>query len=183
MNGQFLFRLRCCGRGVQGFICSDCVNKNTMHTHYIAEIYSVKNQSWRTIHNIFSVCNNSLSCRHRNLVSLNGVIHFIAYKDREFGVFFKYFYLVDENFVVTPMPSKCEKHLSLNLHVLGDHVCIIGTFYKEISIWSPKQNGKTWNNIKTFPTFGSLIGQPGWYAGDVICVKENGNILCKMDGG
>ncbi|KAG5588579.1 hypothetical protein H5410_049013 [Solanum commersonii] len=32
------------------------VNKNTMDTRYIVEIYSVKNQSWRTIPNIFSIC-------------------------------------------------------------------------------------------------------------------------------
>ncbi|KAK4724451.1 hypothetical protein R3W88_027230 [Solanum pinnatisectum] len=158
----------------------DIVNKNTTDKCYIVEIYSIKNQSWRTIPNIFSVCADFVLLRNYKPVSLNGVIYFMAFKRENLNDCVVSFHLVDEKFIVMSMPYKCRDLLSrLNLRIFGDRFCIMGTFDKEFLIWSLEKDWKTWNNITRFPTLGMI----GYYGSDVICIKENGNILCRMDGG
>ncbi|XP_069150419.1 uncharacterized protein [Solanum lycopersicum] len=61
------------------------------------EVYSIKNQCWRTIHNTFPASYRYLDY---NQVSLNGVIHRMSLNDAVIS-----FHLVDEKFIVTPLPS------------------------------------------------------------------------------
>ncbi|MCD7456586.1 hypothetical protein HAX54_032305 [Datura stramonium] len=167
---------------------------------YIVEIYSVKNQSWRTIPNIFPDPTDFPLYLFRSIVSLNGVIHIMpgtgnrAAEPGQYSVIS--FHLADEKFTAMPVPSKCGELLIL--HAYGDRVCVVGTVGQEILIWSPEKDGETgfltWNNIRKFPALGSVVGMPQYSGnvilvmeygniGDLICVKEDGNILWKRNTG
>ncbi|KAK4710155.1 hypothetical protein R3W88_004668 [Solanum pinnatisectum] len=147
-----------------------------MHPRYIVEVYSVKNQCWRIIHNIFPVPND-LSYLYNGQVSLNGVIHRMSHNGEEYKIIS--FHLADEKFTVTPMPSTCGKHPEL--HAWEDRVCVFTTVDKEILVWSLEKDRKTalltWNYIDKLPTLFSLIETPSLPVGNFICIKENGNIL------
>ncbi|XP_049382804.1 F-box/kelch-repeat protein At3g23880-like [Solanum stenotomum] len=159
-------------------------NDSLRHPRYFVEVYSVKNQCWRTIHNIFPGPSDPLPPHiYHDQVSLNGVIHRIAYNWTIHMIIS--FHLADEKFIVTPVPSTCG--IKPTLYALGDRVCVLATVGEEILIWSPEKDSKTvWNCINKFPTLVSLIGKPSHslsFAGNFMCVKDNGNILWrKLEG-
>ncbi|KAK4710160.1 hypothetical protein R3W88_004673 [Solanum pinnatisectum] len=163
-------------------ICVHClidVNFN------VVEVYSVKNQCWRAIHNTFPVSPDSYYQHlYSNQVSLNGVIHRMSYNGAVIS-----FHLVDEKFIVTPVPSTCGERPTL--HALGDGVCVFTTVGGENLIWSLEKD--RWNCINKFPTLLSLLGIPILYVpiagvkylsvGAFLFVKENGNILWRKHNG
>ncbi|PHT85405.1 hypothetical protein T459_07511 [Capsicum annuum] len=172
-------------------LCVHVFTTNTTDQHYIFEIYSVKNQYWRTIDNTCPIPTDFSLHLNCNIISLNGSIHIMASNEEESEHMVMSFHLADETFVVIPAPSKCGE-LSI-LHTFGDHVCVMGTVGQETLIWSLEKDGKTWNNIRKFPAFPTRIGKPQYSGnvicvteygntGDLICVKENGNILWSKDG-
>ncbi|XP_049382801.1 F-box/kelch-repeat protein At3g23880-like [Solanum stenotomum] len=151
----------------------------------VVEVYSVKNQCWRAIHNTFPVSPDSYNqYLYSNQVSLNGVIHRMSYNRAVIS-----FHLVDEKFTVTVVPKTCGKQPTL--HVLGDGVCVFTTVGEENLIWSLEKD--RWNCINKFPTLLSLIGMPILYlpirgikyrpVGAFLFVKENGNILWRRHNG
>ncbi|KAJ8547114.1 hypothetical protein K7X08_010700 [Anisodus acutangulus] len=177
-----------------------CVHKvtrdDTTYPRYLVEIYSVKNQSWRTIDNIFPVPTDFPLHVYNDPVSLNGVIHIMANSFEggveEFEHWVISFHLADDKFIVTPLPDDCGEHLKLC--AFRDRVCLIGTVGREISIWLLEKDGKTWNNITKFPALGTVIGKPMYSGnikfvkeygniGDVICVKDNRNVLWRKNDG
>ncbi|XP_015160423.1 F-box/kelch-repeat protein At3g23880-like [Solanum tuberosum] len=106
------------------------------------EVYSVKNQCWRAIHNTFPVSPDSYNQHlYSNQVSLNGVIHRMSYNRAVIS-----FHLVDEKFTVTVVPKTCGKQPTL--HVLGDGVCVFTTVGEENLIWSLEKD--RWNCINKF---------------------------------
>ncbi|KAG5620803.1 hypothetical protein H5410_006021 [Solanum commersonii] len=146
----------------------------------VVEVYSIKNQCWRTIHNTFPPSHRYLD---NNQVSLNGVIHRMSLNRAVIS-----FHLVDEKFIVTPVPRTCGERPTL--HALGDGVCVFTTVGEENLIWSLEKD--RWNCINKFPTLDSLIVMSYWsLIGDVtpntvgifLFVKENGNILWRRYDG
>ncbi|TMW81288.1 hypothetical protein EJD97_010634 [Solanum chilense] len=142
----------------------------------VVEVYSIKDQCWRTIHNTFP--GSSHSYLDDNQVSFNGVIHRMSLSAAIIS-----FHLVDEKFIVTPVPRTCGERPTL--HALGDCFCVFTTVGEENLIWSLDKN--RWNCISKFPTLNSLIGMSIWSdlqpEGIFLFVKENGNILwTKYDG-
>ncbi|XP_069150400.1 uncharacterized protein [Solanum lycopersicum] len=115
----------------------------------VVEVYSIKDQHWRTIHSAFPICPDDSSHTYLddNQVSLNGVIYRMSY-DKEIISF----HLVDEKFMVTPVPRTCGERPKL--HALGDGVCVFTTVGEENLIWSLEKD--RWNCIHKFPTFDSL---------------------------
>ncbi|XP_015064705.1 F-box/kelch-repeat protein At3g23880-like [Solanum pennellii] len=91
----------------------------------VVEVYSIKDQHWRTIHSAFPICpdDSSHTYLYDNQVSLNGVIYRMSY-DKEIISF----HLVDEKFIVTPVPRTCGERPKL--HALGDGVCVFTTHYE-----------------------------------------------------
>ncbi|XP_049360464.1 uncharacterized protein LOC125825174 [Solanum verrucosum] len=148
-------------------------NDSLRHPRYFVEVYLVKNQCWRTIHNIFPGPSDPLPPHiYHDQVSLNGVIHRIAYNWTIHMIIS--FHLADEKFIVTPVPSTCG--IKPTLYALGDRVCVLATVGEEILIWSPEKDSKTvWNCINKFPTLVSLIGKPSHsqvtQVGDFIAKK------------
>ncbi|KAK4710151.1 hypothetical protein R3W88_004664 [Solanum pinnatisectum] len=151
----------------------------------VVEVYSVKNQCWRAIHNTFPVSPDSYyQDLYSNQVSLNGVIHRMSCNRAVIS-----FHLVDEKFTVTVVPKTRGKQPTL--HVLGDGVCVFTTVGEENLIWSLEKDG--WNCINKFPTLLSLLGMPILYVpiagvkylsvGAFLFVKENGNILWRKHNG
>ena len=137
----------------------------------VVEVYSIKDQHWRTIHSAFPICPDDSSHTYLddNQVSLNGVIYRMSY-DKEIISF----HLVDEKFMVTPVPRTCGERPKL--HALGDGVCVFTTIGEENLIWSLEKD--RWNCIHKFPTFDSLTRMSDLEPqGIFLCVKENGNIL------
>ncbi|XP_060182029.1 F-box/kelch-repeat protein At3g23880-like [Lycium barbarum] len=165
------------------------------YPRYFVEIYSVKNQSWRTIDNIFPVPTDFPLSLLNDPISLNGAIYIMAISGKGNGAEFEHsvisFDLSDEKSIVTPVPSECGKHLKL--HAFGDRICLMGTVGKEISIWSLEKDGKTWNNITKFPVLGTVIAKRLYSGdaifvkgyrniGDIMCIKKNGNVLWRKHG-
>ncbi|KAG5620604.1 hypothetical protein H5410_005822 [Solanum commersonii] len=144
----------------------------------VVEVYSVKNQCWRTIHNTnFPISLDSCPYLYNNQVSLNGVIHRMSYNRTIIP-----FHLVDEKFTVTIVPSTCGKQTTLL--ALGYGICVFTTVGEEILIWSLEKD--RWNCIHKFPTLLSLIGMPPIckrFPGTFLFVKENGNILWRKHDG
>ncbi|KAK4732764.1 hypothetical protein R3W88_025752 [Solanum pinnatisectum] len=92
---------------------------NTMYLRYIVEIYSVKNQSWKTIQDIFPLPSDFSLYVNDDPVSLNGVS--TAMKK-------------------LLLPSKCGT--LMKLCVWGDRVCVMTIINEEISIWPLEKDGK-----------------------------------------
>ncbi|XP_015064744.1 F-box/kelch-repeat protein At3g23880 [Solanum pennellii] len=147
----------------------------------VVELYSVKNQCWRTIQNTFPVSPDSYyQYLHSNQVSLNSVIHRMSHNREVIS-----FHLVDEKFTVTAVPKACGEQPTL--HALGDGMCVFTTVGEESLIWSLEKD--RWNCINKFHTLPSLIGMPIWpdvkpyTVGLFLFVKENGNILWRNHDG
>lgn len=97
------------------------LQSNTMHPRYVVGIYSVKNQSWKIIQDIFPLPSSDLSLYVKNdPVSLNGVIHMmttsISSKSEQMVISL---HVADEKFIVTPMPSKCGELVKLCAWVIA----------------------------------------------------------------
>ncbi|TMW91898.1 hypothetical protein EJD97_013761 [Solanum chilense] len=153
-------------------ICAHCLTNKYFN---VAEVYSIKNQCWRTIHNTFPASHRFLD---NDQVSLNGIIHRMSLKRAVIS-----FHVVDEKFTVTPVPKTYGEMPTL--HALGDGVCVFTTVGEENLIWSLEKD--RWNCINKFPTLHSLLGLPIWSdlnsfpAGIFLFVKENGNILWRKN--
>ncbi|KAK4710156.1 hypothetical protein R3W88_004669 [Solanum pinnatisectum] len=144
----------------------------------VVEVYPVKTQCWRAIHNIFP---DSFQFLYKGQVSLNGVIHRMLQNGSEYTIIL--FHLADEKFTLMPVPST-RGGKQPTLRALGDGVCVFTTVGEENLIWSLEKD--RWNCINKFPSLLSLIEMPKWSlnshlkpykVGSFLFVKENGNIL------
>ncbi|KAG5620953.1 hypothetical protein H5410_006171 [Solanum commersonii] len=115
---------------------------------------------------------------YHDQVSLNGVIHRIAYNLTIHMIIS--FNLVDEKFIVTPVPSTCGRKPTLIASRLCSGNCWRGNFDL---VASRRKIVKPSGIVSTLV---SLIGKPShWlsFAGNFMCVKDNGNILWrKLEG-
>ncbi|XP_060182030.1 uncharacterized protein LOC132611649 [Lycium barbarum] len=134
----------------------------TAHPRHVVEIYSVKNQSWRTISNFPIPPDFGLIYHYP--ISLNSVVHIMATSDDGGTIWERErlvisFYPADETFIVTPVPSNIRNILS-KFCAFAIRVCVFGIdLCQEMWIWSQEKDGKTglltWNHIMNI-TLGSV---------------------------
>ncbi|XP_059317915.1 F-box/kelch-repeat protein At3g23880-like [Lycium ferocissimum] len=156
------------------------------NSRYIVGIYSVNSESWKKIRTIPA----GYRLFDQNPVSLDGTINMMA--TRNDGSAFDKFAIIsllvsDEKFVVTPVPLQyCGNHMKLSN--FANHLYLSVFVEMDFLVCSLEKEGEwwTWTNVMKIPTLGSLIGigNHNCYLDDIICLKENGNILWrKTDGG
>lgn len=163
---------------------------NAKNSRYIVGIYSVNNESWKKIRTIPA----GYCLFDQNPVSLDGTINMMATRSvQENGgsAFTKFaiisLFVVGKKFVVTPVPLQYRgSHMKLSNFV--NHLYLSMFVVMDFLVCSLEKDGErwTWTNVMKVPTLGSFfgLGNHNSYLDDIICLKENENILWrKTDGG
>ncbi|XP_049387372.1 F-box/kelch-repeat protein At3g23880-like [Solanum stenotomum] len=163
---------------------------NAKDSHYIVGIYSVNNESWKKIDSVPT----GYRLFDENPVSLDGTINMMATRSgQENGnsVFNKFviisLFVADEKFVVMSVPLQYHGN-RMKLYNFANRLYLSVFVEMDFLVCSLEKDGErwTWTNVMKIPILPSFFGigeNKEWYLDDIICLKENKNILWRKTNG
>ncbi|XP_049344315.1 F-box/kelch-repeat protein At3g23880-like [Solanum verrucosum] len=161
---------------------------NAKDSHYIVGIYSVNNESWKKIDSVPT----GYRLFDENPVSLDGTINMMATRSVQENSEFNKFVIIslfvaDEKFVVTSVPLQYHGN-RMKLYNFANRLYLSMFVEMDFLVCSLEKDGErwTWTNVMKIPILPSFFGigeNKEWYLDDIICLKENKNILWRKTNG